>query len=240
VAGLSSGEIELLDMPLLDRDDCGLMKAWMVLQQPALWAMALVCLCVVVTHGSGVSSAAEALRVRIDPERSFQVIDGFGASDAWQCAFVGKNWPLNKREHIADRLFSREMDHQGNPKGIVLSVWRFNIGAGTAEQGDGSDIRNPWRRTGRVLGNYAHFIRPGMVRVGCAVEPEQSYVNGVLASAYKGPAGKLAVVLINLSRGSAVTWGWRGSSTHTPQMTRGISEGGCKAVKDSATGSGCS
>jgi hypothetical protein len=51
-----------------------------------------------------------------------------------------------------------------------------------------------------VLGNYARFIRPGMVRVKCVVEPEQSYVNGMLASAYKGPAGKLVVVLLNLSR----------------------------------------
>ena len=91
--------------------------------------------------------SAEALQLKIDTSTSFQVIDGFGASDAWQCAFIGKNWPQEKREHIADLLFSREVDTKGNPKGIGLSLWRFNIGAGTAEQGDASDIRNPWRRT---------------------------------------------------------------------------------------------
>jgi hypothetical protein len=61
-------------------------------------------------------------------------------------AVRGKNWPLEKRERIADLLFSREADAQGDPQGIGLSIWRFNIGAGTAEQGDESGIRNVWRR----------------------------------------------------------------------------------------------
>jgi hypothetical protein len=39
-----------------------------------------------------------------------------------------------------------------------------------------------------------------MVRVKCAIDPEPSQVNGVLASAYKGLGGKLVVVLVNLSR----------------------------------------
>ena len=38
------------------------------------------------------------------------------------------------------------MTGDGNPKGIGLSIWRFYISAGTAEQGDDSDIGNPWRR----------------------------------------------------------------------------------------------
>jgi O-glycosyl hydrolase len=90
--------------------------------------------------------SAGAVKIRIDPEVTFQTIDGFGASDAWQCAIVGENWPVEKREHIADLLFSRQVDARGNPRGIGLSVWRFNVGAGTAEQGDASGIRNPWRR----------------------------------------------------------------------------------------------
>jgi O-glycosyl hydrolase len=59
---------------------------------------------------------------------------------------VGKNWPLEKRERIADLLFTRETDDDGNPQGIGLSIWRFYLSAGTAEQGDDSDIGNPWRR----------------------------------------------------------------------------------------------
>ncbi len=93
-----------------------------------------------------INSVGDTLRIKIDTTVACQVIDGFGASDAWQCDLVGKRWPMAKREQMADWLFSREADAQGNPKGIGLSIWRFNIGAGTAEQGDGSDIRNPWRR----------------------------------------------------------------------------------------------
>jgi len=94
----------------------------------------------------GDALAADTLKIKIDPQTSFQTIDGFGASDAWQCQFVGQNWPFDKREHIADLLFSRDVDLQGSPKGIGLSIWRFNVGAGTTEQGDASGIRNPWRR----------------------------------------------------------------------------------------------
>lgn len=86
------------------------------------------------------------LTIRVVPTIAYQTIDGFGASDAWQCAIVGRDWPEKKRERIAELLFSREVDAQGTPRGIGLSIWRFNVGAGTAEQGDASDIRNPWRR----------------------------------------------------------------------------------------------
>jgi len=97
---------------------------------------------------SGLDCAGtEPLRIRVDAGTTYQTIDGFGASDAWQCQFVGRDWPLEKRERIADLLFSREENAQGNPKGIGLSIWRFNLGAGTAEQGAASDIKNPWRRT---------------------------------------------------------------------------------------------
>ncbi len=93
-----------------------------------------------------VAPQAASMRIELDSAVRYQTMDGFGTSDAWQCQFVGEHWPLEKRERIADLLFSREADAQGNPKGIGLSLWRFNIGAGTAEQGDGSGIRNPWRR----------------------------------------------------------------------------------------------
>jgi O-glycosyl hydrolase len=84
--------------------------------------------------------------LKIDAAVRYQTIDGFGASDAWRCQFVGEHWPLEKREQIADWLFSNEVDENGNPKGIGLSVWRFYLAAGTAEQGDSSGIANPWRR----------------------------------------------------------------------------------------------
>jgi hypothetical protein len=54
-----------------------------------------------------------------------------------------------------------------------------------------------------TLGNYARFVRPGMVRVKCNVEPKQSPVDGLLASAYQGPDGKTVVVLVNLCQEEA-------------------------------------
>jgi len=92
------------------------------------------------------AQTGEVLELKADPLIHYQSIDGFGASDAWRTQFVGKNWPLEKRNQIADLLFSREFDAAGNPLGIGLSMWRFNITAGTAEQGEGSGIKNVWRR----------------------------------------------------------------------------------------------
>ncbi len=84
--------------------------------------------------------------VLVNPQHTYQTIEGFGASDCWTMQFVGKNWPESKKNTIADLLFSHEVDAYGNPKGIALSQWRFNIGGGTAEQGESSEIPNPWRR----------------------------------------------------------------------------------------------
>jgi O-glycosyl hydrolase len=70
----------------------------------------------------------------------------FGASDCWGIKFVGKNWPLAKRNEIADLLFSKDFDANGNPKGIGLSLWRINVGGGSFEQGAASRITSEWRR----------------------------------------------------------------------------------------------
>src|SRR5687767_14230831 len=67
----------------------------------------------------------------IDLNDKKQTIRNFTASDAWACQFVG-SWPDSKRNQVADWLFSIEDDAQGKPKGIGLSLWRFNIGAGSA------------------------------------------------------------------------------------------------------------
>ncbi|WP_088323816.1 glycoside hydrolase [Polaribacter tangerinus] len=96
-------------------------------------------------------------KININSKEIYQTIEGFGASDAWRCQFVGKNWPEQKRKKIARLLFSQEVDKQGNPEGIGLSIWRFYIGAGTTEQKDSSYIENEWRRSESFLdvkGNY--------------------------------------------------------------------------------------
>lgn len=87
-----------------------------------------------------VAQKTNTLVVKIDAKNSAQTIDNFGAAGAWFSEGIGKNWPVAKREQLAQWLFSKETDQNGNPKGIGLSSWRFNIGGGTAEQGDSSGI----------------------------------------------------------------------------------------------------
>lgn len=94
--------------------------------------------------GEGTSTTTS---LDINLSTNLQTMESFGASDAWQCNFIGNNWPTDKRNKIADLLFSKELDADGNPKGIGLSLWRFNLGAGSSEQGDASDIGDEWRRT---------------------------------------------------------------------------------------------
>jgi len=82
----------------------------------------------------------------VETEHPFQTIENFSASDGWSMQFIGL-WPQEKKEKIADWLFSTEVDAAGKPKGIGLSLWRFNIGAGSAEQGDSSQIGSVWTRS---------------------------------------------------------------------------------------------
>ena len=108
--------------------------------------------------------APSPIVVRVLPDQTYQTMHSFGASDCWSAQFIGKNYPLAKREQIADWLFSLDADKEGNPKGIGLSMWRFNIGAGSTEQGDSSGIKSPWRRSEcfqRPDGTYNWSKQPG-------------------------------------------------------------------------------
>lgn len=82
------------------------------------------------------------LRFTINVADKVQTIDNIGASGCWFSEGIGRNWPASKKEQIAEWLFSKAVDGNGNPKGIGLSAWRFNIGGGTAEQGDSSGIKD--------------------------------------------------------------------------------------------------
>jgi O-glycosyl hydrolase len=69
----------------------------------------------------------------IDLTNKHQVIENFGASDAWTMQKIGA-WSEESKNKVADLLFTTD-------KGIGLSLWRFNIGGGINHQ----TIRNPWR-----------------------------------------------------------------------------------------------
>lgn len=81
----------------------------------------------------------------VDVNNTYQTMDGFAASDCWAGNYVGRDWEESQRASIADLLFSQEIEG-GQPKGIGLSMWRSNLGAGTANQGAASDISDKSRR----------------------------------------------------------------------------------------------
>lgn len=97
-----------------------------------------------------------AIHFEIETDQPCQTMDYFGASDCWSMQFIGL-WPQEKQNQVADWLFSTENHENGQPKGIGLSLWRFNVGAGSAEQGEASQIASPWMRAECFLqadGNY--------------------------------------------------------------------------------------
>jgi len=93
--------------------------------------------------------------ITIDENTKYQTIESFGTSGCWWSQYVGgfdkdpDEDGVSTRDAIATLLFDRE-------KGIGLSCYRFNLGAGSVEakNGDFSDIH---RRAQNFLdenGNY--------------------------------------------------------------------------------------
>ena len=75
-------------------------------------------------------ASTQAEVIEIDPSQRFQTIEGFGASGAWWAQSVGA-WPKDKREPILKLLYDSQ-------DGIGLTIYRYNIGAGS-----GDDISIP-------------------------------------------------------------------------------------------------
>lgn len=83
--------------------------------------------------------------VQIDKAKQYQTFEGFGASGAWWAQEVG-GWThldtvsgMPVRDRISQLLYSRD-------NGIGLRVYRYNIGGGSKQTGNGN-IENPLRRT---------------------------------------------------------------------------------------------
>ena len=92
---------------------------------------------------SAADNGAATYTILTDKPR--QTILHFGASDAWSMKYIGR-WPESEQLKVADWLFSTDTLPSGKPKGIGLSLWRFNLGAGSEEQREGSKIQ-PGTRT---------------------------------------------------------------------------------------------
>ncbi|SFD17170.1 O-Glycosyl hydrolase [Algibacter pectinivorans] len=84
-------------------------------------------------------------RVTLNLHNLFQEIDHFGASGGFQDQWIGK-WPETSKNQVAKLLFSSEMDSQGNPEGIGLSLWRTIIGDGAADQSNSGFFASNWFR----------------------------------------------------------------------------------------------
>ena len=91
----------------------------------------------------GQMSAQNVTQFRVTNHEQ-QTIDGFGASDAWSMWQIGQ-WEDSLQMQVADWLFSSESNADGSPKGIGLSIWRFNAGTGSAAQGDAAQINRDTR-----------------------------------------------------------------------------------------------
>lgn len=85
-----------------------------------------------------------SIKITVNPSEKFQTMQGFGASGAWWAQEVG-GWdnidPISGkpvRDRISELLHSKE-------NGIGLQIYRYNIGGGSANSGNG-DFWNPLRR----------------------------------------------------------------------------------------------
>jgi O-glycosyl hydrolase len=93
-----------------------------------------------------VAVSTPALNFTVDFNTKKQTINHFGASDAWSVEIIGEKWPVEKKEAIARYLFSQQSDQDGNPEGIGLSMWRVNIGDGSADQPSSGYSGGNWIR----------------------------------------------------------------------------------------------
>lgn len=164
------------------------------------------------------------LDLTIDLRRTAQTIENIGASGCWYSEPIGRYWPAAKKKQMAKWLFSRNFDSEGNPVGIGLSAWRFNIGGGTAEQGDSSGIDQLWRRVECFLGpdgaydwnkqaGYQWFLHEAyaygvenliafsntppvsLTKNGLGYKTEKDYRSNLREDSYSAYAGFLATVL---------------------------------------------
>ena len=100
-------------------------------------------LTILLSGTAALSAFADDYVINTDLPR--QTVLHFGASDAWSMQNIGIWEDETEQTKIADWLFSMENDADGKPRGIGLSLWRFNLGAGSAEQGRESQINRGTR-----------------------------------------------------------------------------------------------
>lgn len=107
----------------------------------------------------------EPLQFTIDFSERYQTIRNFGASTGMRAIYLGEHWPQDVLSNMARWVFSKEVDSTGNPLGIGLSSFRFEIGAGSADN-EKSGITRIWRKSESFLqadGSYDWTKSQGLV-----------------------------------------------------------------------------
>ena len=118
---------------------------------------------VLILLAAGVTAATAAPPVdatlRVDPARTFQTVEGFGASGGWWAQDVG-TWPAEQRDPILDLLYGTNgTNGASGASGAGLAIYRYNVGGarGSPDMPPADGIRDPWRRAFSVEtapGNY--------------------------------------------------------------------------------------
>ena len=107
----------------------------------------------------------EVLDLTVDFSEGHQTIHNFGSSTGMRAGYLAEHWPTDVLDQMARWVFSKEVDAAGNPQGIGLSSFRFEIGAGSAENKK-SGISKIWRRSKTFLepdGSYNWDKSQGLV-----------------------------------------------------------------------------
>lgn len=95
------------------------------------------------------------MNIIIDKKKEYSTFEGFGASGAWWAQEVGKWEHIDEesgkavRDRISELLYSKE-------NGIGLRTYRYNIGAGSKDSGNGN-IKNKLRRTESFLDENGEY-----------------------------------------------------------------------------------
>lgn len=95
------------------------------------------------------------MNIIIDKKKEYSTFEGFGASGAWWAQEVGKWEHIDEesgkavRDRISELLYSKE-------NGIGLRTYRYNIGAGSKNSGNGN-IKNKLRRTESFLDENGEY-----------------------------------------------------------------------------------
>ena len=82
------------------------------------------------------------VQLTLNPNKTYQTMEGFGASGAWWAQVVG-GWPEAERKEILKLLYDKD-------EGLGMNTYRYNLGSGSKASGKGN-FPNKNRRTWSFL-----------------------------------------------------------------------------------------